>query len=119
MNDNFCKAFTRTLTTMYSIVLLSLFTHIQLSILGRSKYIQSVLDQEEEERMMSARRFSVSALLLGMWSNEDDEDTVQTIDLIDEETERKYLTLSWWICNIGWKDVGERVRRGVEEVFDE
>jgi len=60
----------------------------------------------------------ISALLLGMWGSEDDDD-VQTVGSIDEETERKYLTLSWWICNIGWKDVGERVRRGVEEVFDE
>ncbi|KAF9652274.1 hypothetical protein BDM02DRAFT_3153748 [Thelephora ganbajun] len=111
--------FTRTLTTLYSIVLLSLFTHIQLSILGRSKYIQSVLEQEREERMRDAMRIDISALLLGMWGNEVDDDTVQTVDPIDEETERKYLTLSWWICNIGWKDVGERVRRGVEEVFDE
>jgi peroxin-3 len=104
---------------MYSIVLLSLFTHIQLSILGRSKYIQSVFEQEEEERMRDAMNFDVSALLLGMWDSEDNEDIVQTVDPIDEENERKYLTLSWWICNIGWKDVGERVRRGVEEVFDE
>ena len=37
---------------------------------------------------------------------------------VDAETERKYLTLSWWILNVGWKDVGERVRRGVEEVFE-
>jgi peroxin-3 len=104
---------------MYSIVLLSLFTHIQLSVLGRSKYIQSVIEQEEEERMRDAMRLDVSALLLGMWGSEDDDDTVQMVDPIDEETERKYLTLSWWICNIGWKDVGERVRRGVEEVFEE
>jgi peroxin-3 len=104
---------------LYSIVLLSLFTHIQLSILGRSKYIQSVLDQEQEERMRDTMRLDISALLLGMWGNEGDDDTVQSVDSIDEETEQKYLTLSWWICNIGWKDVGERVRRGVEEVFDE
>lgn len=29
----------------------------------------------------------------------------------------KYLTMTWWIMHVGWKDVGERVRRGVEEVF--
>ena len=68
--------------------------------------------------MRDAMRFDISALLLGMWGNDDDDDTVQTVDSVDEEAERKYLTLSWWICNIGWKDVGERVRRGVEEVFD-
>lgn len=37
---------------------------------------------------------------------------------ISEDLEMKYLTLSWWILHVGWKDVGERVRRGVEEVFD-
>lgn len=37
---------------------------------------------------------------------------------ISDETERMYLMLSWWILNVGWKDVGERVRRGVEEVFE-
>jgi len=68
--------------------------------------------------MRDAMSLDVSALLLGMWGNED-EDAAQTVDPIDEDTERKYLTLSWWICNIGWKDVGERVGRGVEEVFDE
>jgi len=38
-------------------------------------------------------------------------------DVISEESESKYLTLSWWLLHVGWKDVGERVRRGVEEVF--
>lgn len=37
---------------------------------------------------------------------------------LTEEVEMKYLTLSWWMLHVGWKDVGERVRRGVEEVFD-
>ncbi|KDR77087.1 hypothetical protein GALMADRAFT_139109 [Galerina marginata CBS 339.88] len=37
---------------------------------------------------------------------------------VSEEAESKYLTMSWWLLHVGWKDVGERVRRGVEEVFD-
>lgn len=106
------SAFTRTLTTLYSLTLLSLFTHIQLNLLGRSKYIQSVLDQEREEML---RDFSVQSLL---WGQGVEDDLLQDVDPIDEEMERKFLTLSWWICHIGWKDVGERVRRGVEEVFE-
>jgi peroxin-3 len=39
-------------------------------------------------------------------------------DSIPEDTENKYITLSWWLLHVGWKDVGERVRRGVDEVFD-
>ena len=37
---------------------------------------------------------------------------------LSEEVESKYLTLSWWLLHVGWKDVGERVRRAVEETFD-
>jgi peroxin-3 len=112
-------AFTRTLTTLYSLTLLSLFTHIQLNLLGRSKYIQSVLDQEREEVLREQHDFSVQSLLWGEIVEESEDDVLQDVDPIDEETERKFLTLSWWICHIGWKDVGERVRRGVEEVFEE
>jgi hypothetical protein len=38
---------------------------------------------------------------------------------LSSESEMKYLTMSWWLLHVGWKDVGERVRRAVEEVFSE
>ena len=47
----------------------------------------------------------------------DDSEDAGEADSINEESESKYLTLSWWLLHVGWKDVGERVRRGVEEVF--
>jgi peroxin-3 len=80
-----------------------------------------VLDQEREERLRERLEepFSPYSLLWGKGKQEPEADMLQEIESIDEETEQKYLTLSWWICHIGWKDVGERVRRGVEEVFDE
>lgn len=46
-----------------------------------------------------------------------EEDTLGE-EAIPEDVENKYLTLSWWLLHVGWKDVGERVRRGVEEVFE-
>jgi len=109
--------FTRTLTIIYSMTLLTLFTHMQLSILGRSKYIHSIIQAEQEERlreqMMDASLFSL------LWNGDVSEEAeTQSAEVISEETERKYLTLSWWILHVGWKDVGERVRRGVEEVFE-
>jgi len=112
-------AFTRTLTTLYSLTLLSLFTHIQLNLLGRSKYIQSVLEQEREEALRERHDFAAQSILWGTDIEESEADLLQDVDPINEETERKFLTLSWWICHIGWKDVGERVRRGVEEVFED
>ncbi|KAI0357695.1 hypothetical protein OH77DRAFT_1421788 [Trametes cingulata] len=113
--------FTRTLTVIYSVTLLSLFTHIQLSILGRSKYIQSLIQQERDERIREQLEYSTSvySLFWGDSSLDDFEtDELEESETVSEETERKYLTLSWWILHVGWKDVGERVRRGVEEVFE-
>ena len=121
MRTDTIAAFTRTLTVIYSITLLSLFTHIQLSILGRTKYIQSLIQQERDERMRDQLEYSTSvySLFWGDRSLEDiDTDILEESETVSEETERKFLTLSWWILHVGWKDVGERVRRGVEEVFE-
>jgi peroxin-3 len=119
---------TRTLTVLYSITLLTIFTNIQLSLLGRYKYIQSVIQMERSEEARARRKYESSASAT-LFSSLDDieafvdqrarweEDSVWH-EGVDAETERKYLTLSWWILNVGWKDVGERVRRGVEEVFE-
>ncbi len=46
-----------------------------------------------------------------------DKDTIGD-EALPADVENKYLTLSWWLLHVGWKDVGERVRRGVEEVFE-
>jgi peroxin-3 len=123
-------AVTRTLTVLYSITLLTLFTNIQLSLLGRYKYIQSVIQFEREEEARSRRQYELS---LPSILSPSPVDSTRLHDIeasltgseegiwregIDAETERKFLTLSWWILNVGWKDVGERVRRGVEEVFE-
>jgi peroxin-3 len=43
---------------------------------------------------------------------------VEGSEPIGEEVESRFLTMSWWILHVGWKDVAERVRRGVEEAFD-
>ncbi|OSD01028.1 hypothetical protein PYCCODRAFT_1436810 [Trametes coccinea BRFM310] len=113
--------FTRTLTVIYSMTLLSLFTHAQLSVLGRTKYIQSLIQQERDERLREQLEYSTSvySLFWGDRSLEDiDTDILEESETVSEETERKFLTLSWWLLHVGWKDVGERVRRGVEDVFE-
>ncbi|TFK52868.1 Peroxin-3 [Heliocybe sulcata] len=112
-------AFTRTLTTLYSLTLLTLFTQLQLTILGRHKYVQSVIQQEREERMREKLLDQVSISSL-FWEPPDDGDDEEDeeVEMMGRETERKFLTLSWWIVHVGWKDVGERVKRGVEEVFE-
>ncbi|KAF5350494.1 hypothetical protein D9756_008479 [Leucocoprinus leucothites] len=125
---------TRTLTTLYSTTLLCLLTTIQLTLLARAKYVQSVLQQERDERVRERleSELSLANLLFGggrnlqnlmsrdleaLWGKEEEEEG-EDDDAIPEEVENKYLTLSWWLLHVGWKDVGERVRRGVEEVFE-
>ncbi|KAI0305299.1 Peroxin-3 [Multifurca ochricompacta] len=124
---------TRTLTVLYSITLLTIFTNIQLSLLGRYKFIQSVMQLEHDEDAHSRRQsepFVSSMLFSSLVDLTRSQDIEALLDQktgwedsiwqegVDAETERKFLTLSWWILNVGWKDVGERVRRGVEEVFE-
>ncbi|PCH36826.1 hypothetical protein WOLCODRAFT_140595 [Wolfiporia cocos MD-104 SS10] len=111
--------FTRTLTVIYSMTLLSLFTHIQLNLLGRSKYIHSILQAEQDERLRENAPEDIESLL---WPAElpyhSAQSDIRALADISEETERKYLTLTWWMLHVGWKDVGERVRKGVEDVFE-
>ena len=123
-------AFTRTLTILYSTTLLSLLTHIQLSLLGRYKYVQSVLDLEREEKLRERQSFeaSVSGLfwgggdLEGLLEGMEKDDARDTLGLFGDGrtggTERKYLTLSWWLIHVGWKGIRDRVRRAVEDVFE-
>lgn len=138
------EAFTRTLTTLYSITLLCLFTNLQLTLLARSKYVASILEQERDERVREQldAGLTTSNLIFGSLGlgpaagsrlesllsgglDEDDldggrvcEGELWRLEGIDADVAAKYLTLSWWLLHVGWKDVGERVRRAVDETLD-
>lgn len=118
-------AFTRTLTILYTITLLTLQTHIQLNLLGKHKYIQSVRELDREENAQRHAQHSsalegsfLSILTPFLFAAEDSETDTSSEDIVDEEIERQYVTFSWWLIHIGWREVGERVRSAVEEVFD-
>ncbi|KAF9447254.1 hypothetical protein P691DRAFT_707094 [Macrolepiota fuliginosa MF-IS2] len=123
--------FTHTLTTLYSTTLLCLLTTVQLTLLARAKYVHAILQQERDDRVRERleSELSLTNLLFGngrglegLMSKDLEaflgEDDALGEEAIPENAESKYLTLSWWLLHVGWKDVGERVRRGVEEVFD-
>ena len=94
--------------------------------------MHSVLQQERDERLRERieSELTITNLLLGRGKGLEElmsgdamnlleEDGVEVgADEISDEVENKFLTMSWWMLHVGWKDVGERVRRGVEEVFD-
>lgn len=121
---------TRALTTLYTTTLLSLLTSIQLALLARERYVTSVLSTERAERIREAAptlsglifREAVSHIvdvdaMWPAWSG-GQEDWDEEVENVSEETEMRFLTLSWWILHVGWKDVAARVRGSVEAVFE-
>lgn len=121
---------TRALTTLYTTTLLALLTSTQLALLARERYVTSVLSTERAERIREATptlsglifREAVSRVvdveaIWPAWSA-GQEDWDEEVEGISEETEMRFLTLSWWILHVGWKDVAARVRGSVEAVFE-
>ncbi|RYC60430.1 hypothetical protein CHU98_g5782 [Xylaria longipes] len=85
--------------------LLTMLTRIQLNLLGRRSYLSSVVSL--------ATGTAQSTISL---ENNDDDNPEQAYGS-DFETNRKYLTFSWWLLNRGWTDVMEKVETAVREVF--
>ena len=93
-------------TLLYTISLLSLLTRIQLNLLGRRNYLSSVValaSHPPQDPTISLE-------------NRDD-DNVERAYGNDFETNRKYLTFSWWLLHRGWRDIMGRVEPAVKEVF--
>ena len=95
-------AITRSLTLLYTITLLSLLTRIQLNLLGRRNYLSSVVSlasYPQQDHTINLEN--------------DDSDTVERAYGNDFETNRKYLTFSWWLLHRGWKQVMANVENAV------
>ena len=97
-------AITRSFTLIYTLSLLTIFTRIQLNLLGRGNYLSSVISL--------ATPSADSKISL---EDRDDELTQTLGD--DFETNRRYLAFSWWLLHRGWRKLVERVQPAVEEAF--
>lgn len=102
------NSITRALTLVYTLSLLTLLTRIQLNLLGRRTYLSSVVALASPP---SATQSSAISL-----ENKDD-DNYDNVYGNDFETNRKYLTFSWWLLHRGSKRIMERVMAAVKEVF--
>ncbi len=121
-------AFSRTLTSIYAIVLLTLQTHIQLNLIGRYAYLASVsalakpapanhrIDVNAGSEFEADQDFAKEALRQRMESTDSAIDAEPEAGL-SHDTERVYLTYSWWFLHKGWDLVAQRVRDAVEETF--
>ncbi|KIW00806.1 uncharacterized protein PV09_07785 [Verruconis gallopava] len=100
--DSISRAF----TLIYTLALLTLLTRIQLNLLGRRNYLASVVS-------LASPPGAASKISL---ENHDD-DNFENAYGNDFETNRKYLSFSWWLLHRGCKDVMEKVVEAVKEVF--
>ncbi|KAI9671259.1 MAG: peroxin [Trizodia sp. TS-e1964] len=105
-NELKISSITRTFTLIYTLALLTLLTRIQLNLLGRRNYLSSVIS-------LASRPQDESTISL---ENHDDDNPEQTYGN-DFETNRQYLTFSWWLIHRGWKEIMKKVEQAVIDVF--
>ena len=124
-----CLAFQRTITALYLLCLLGVQTHIQLNLLGRHNYVNSVYEQAWRSATSStslnghnglfddeALAKRLKAELTGEKLDEEEEDS--SSKRIDGYTEQQYLSCTWWLLWKGWRDISERVRIATEEALE-
>ncbi|CRG88603.1 Peroxisomal biogenesis factor 3 [Talaromyces islandicus] len=104
-NEVKISSITRSFVLIYTLSLLTLLTRIQLNLLGRRNYLSSVVSLASPSNDASTIRL------------EDHDDEFSQAFGNDFETNRRYLTFSWWLLHRGWKDLTAKVRSTVEEVF--
>ena len=128
-NEIKLPSFSRTFTTLYTLVFLALQTHIQLNMIGRRAYLAALESQAQHEfrdtqadrgekekhhiALHDASNLHINAQLLT-----DDDDAVGNA-LLDQDTEKKYLTSSYWFLHHGWKTIATRVQRAVQAEMGE
>ncbi|KAI9785006.1 MAG: peroxin [Geoglossum umbratile] len=105
-NELKISSVTRAFTLIYTLSLLTLLTRIQLNLLGRRNYLSSVVS-------LASHPPNESTINL---ENRDDDNLGHAYGN-DFETNRRYLTFSWWLLHRGWKDIMTKVEVAVREVF--
>ncbi|KAF9139288.1 peroxin [Linnemannia schmuckeri] len=104
-NELKVMSFTRTVTALYSLTFLTLLTQVQLNLLGRFTYVSSVIALSNTT---DASYRVESPAVKGSLSS--------TAGQLDFQTEKKYLTFSYWLLHEGWRRWSEKVRDVVEDV---
>lgn len=118
-------SFERTFTTLYTLVFLSLQIHVQLNLLGRRSYITALEQQSKRDALGKTQQDGnyVEELHYIELHGDGTDDTVRGDASADErlsqDTEKKYLTSSYWFLHRGWREVAAYVRRAVREEVDD
>ncbi|OJJ48844.1 hypothetical protein ASPZODRAFT_149834 [Penicilliopsis zonata CBS 506.65] len=104
-NEIKISSITRSFTMIYTLSLLTMFTRIQLNLLGRRNYLSSVISLATPPANASAIRLE-----------DHDDELAQTFGN-DFETNRRYLAFSWWLLHRGWRYLMTEVQAAVTEAF--
>ncbi|EIE83189.1 hypothetical protein G6F46_003054 [Rhizopus delemar] len=94
------KSFVRTFTSIYSITLLTLLSHIQLNLLGRFTYLWSVSVLNKEEPTIRLQQEGDRA----------------DAGYLDPQVEHMFLSMSWWLLHRGWRECAKQVQEAVDEI---
>lgn len=90
----------RTFTSIYSITLLTLLSHIQLNLLGRFTYLWSVSVLNKEEPTIRLQQEGDRA----------------DAGYLDPQVEHMFLSMSWWLLHRGWRECAKQVQEAVDEI---
>lgn len=117
-------SFERTLTSLYTLVFLSLQTYIQLNMLGRRAYLAALENQAKRDALLRTQKGALASQEPHQIAlHGDGRDVALDVEALDDlnlaegrlsqDTEKKYLTSSYWFLHHGWKTVADRVRQAV------
>ncbi|KAL2417710.1 Peroxisomal biogenesis factor 3 [Exophiala dermatitidis] len=107
-NELKVTSITRAFTLIYCLSLLTILTRIQLNLLGRLNYLTSVVSLARPPPPGRANSISLE---------DHDDGNASTSFGNDFETNRRYLTFSWYLLHKGYAQIMAKVRTAVEEVF--
>lgn len=111
----------RAFSLVYADALLIFFTRLQLNILGRRNYVNSVVALAQQGREGNAEGGVAPSFgdLADMGYFGDLTGSSSFGETIaDPDLDEQYLTFSWWLLNEGWVSLSERVEEAVRRVWD-
>jgi len=99
-------SFTRLIASVYIINLIALFTYLQINLIGRYVYIDSVITLNHNKNDTNSSTKS---------AKEKEFNSTETGQGLSTEIQAKYLAFSYYLIHVGWKELAEKVREETEK----
>ncbi|ORX78447.1 Peroxin-3 [Anaeromyces robustus] len=99
-------SFTRLIASVYIINLIALLTYLQINLIGRYVYIDSVITLNHNKNDTDSTTKS---------TKEKEFNPTETSQGLSTEIQAKYLAFSYYLIHVGWKELAERVKEETEK----